>query len=507
MQQNSKSWLMLLGVALLSSLMTLGLYKLVGFDRRNVFLQEGADNQKNITQLARKGFEGGTPDFVQVAEKTTAGVVHIMATFGGNNGASRKQEQGGRGNMPDLFKEFFGEGEDFFNPRQRGGKSQGSGSGVIISKDGYIVTNNHVVGDATEIEVILQDKRTYKAEIVGTAPATDLAVIKIKETNLPIVAFGNSDNVRVGEWVVAVGNPFNLESTVTAGIVSAKGRNLDILRQKDKAPIESFIQTDAAVNPGNSGGALVNTKGELIGINTAIASPNGSYAGYSFAVPSNIVKKIVKDLIEYGTVQRGYLGAQIRQLDGNLAKEKGIKNITEGVYIESLQPNSAAKDGGMQSGDIVIGIDGRKIKSSPELLEEIARKRPGDKLAILINRNGTEKTLQVTLKNENGNQELSAKSNNSDNLLQKLGLELAEITTADKQAVNVDNGVKVVKILNGKVQKQTEMRENFVITKVGGNPVKNVEDFIQKVKNIKGGVFVSGFYAGEEEEYYYAFGK
>ena len=362
---------MLALVAMMSSIFTISAYKLVGFDRNLVIFEasKSGNTDENLVKLAKK--DGDTKagkldlpaDFIAAAEKTTPTVVHIFATQD-----ISKNQRFQNNDIPDFFRDFFG--DDFGgnlrkNPRGPQ-QAQSSGSGVILSQDGYIVTNNHVVANASSLEVTMNDQRTYKAEVIGTSPEMDLAVIKIKETNLPHIVFGNSDNVKVGEWVLAVGNPFNLESTVTAGIVSAKGRNLNILREKGLDAIESFIQTDAAVNPGNSGGALINTQGELIGINTAIATPTGTYAGYSFAVPVNIVRKVVKDLIEYGTVQRGYLGVTIRQLDGKYAEEKGIKNISEGVYVESVAENSAAKEAGVQAGDVIVGLDGKKIKSSPE---------------------------------------------------------------------------------------------------------------------------------------------
>lgn len=494
----------LLIVALFTSIVTLATYKLTGLDRNLVIFEEAKSSKKdeNLVKLAKKGDLkdkklSDVPDFADIAEKATPMVVHIVATQTSKNTTRRG------GELPDMFREFFGDdfgGREFRGPQ----KSQGSGSGVIISNDGYIVTNNHVIEDATEVEVILSDKRTYKAQVIGTAPSTDLAVIKINEKNLPNIVLGNSDNVRVGEWVLAVGNPFNLESTITAGIVSAKGRSLNILRDKDQAPIEAFIQTDAAVNPGNSGGALINTKGELIGINTAIATPTGTYAGYSFAVPVNIVKKVMKDLIEYGTVQRGYLGVVIRQVDGRFAQEKGLKDISEGVYVESVNENSAGAIAGIKSGDVIIGLDGKNIKSSPELLEEIGKRRPGDKVALEVIRNGKTQIINVYLKNKEGNTEITTKKTND--VLSVLGAEISEVSATEKRELGIEGGVKVNKINGGKIGKETDMKEGFIITRMGGQPIKSLEDFTKKLQNTKGGVFLSGVYPDVEGEFYYAFG-
>ncbi len=510
----NKSWLKLIAVAVFSSLFTLILYKTLGFERRSVVLQDG-ESKESLAKLTRKGDMLVPLDFTEIAQKTTTAVVHITAKYGNQNATNNKRNNNNRqNNINDLFRDFFGDGGDPFGqmPRQRG---EATGSGVIITDDGYIVTNNHVVADASEIEVSLNDKRTYKAEVIGTSPATDLAVIKIKEKGLGSLSFGNSDILKVGEWVVAVGNPFNLQSTVTAGIVSAKGRNLNLLKNDKNgrdngtklAPVESFIQTDAVVNPGNSGGALVNTKGELIGINTAIASPTGSFAGYSFAVPSNLVKKIVKDLIEFGAVQRGYLGASIRDLDGKLAEEKGIKDLTQGAYIESVQDESAASEGGLKEGDIIIGVDGKKIKSSAELLEEIAKRRPNDKLSLSVKRGSSEKTINVYLKNEEGKKGLIGKKSSTD-VQKSLGADFSNLSAKEKSSLNISGGAKVENITGGKIGQQTDIREGFIITKLNGQPIKDADDLLNKLKISKGGVLLSGFYADDDSntEYYYGFG-
>jgi Do/DeqQ family serine protease len=326
--------------------------------------------------------------FGEAAESTLEQVVHIRSRI-----AARVQR--------DPFFEFFGDGfwgQQYKNqPYQQQQMQEATGSGVIVSKDGYVVTNNHVIDNANEVIVSLYNGRTYKASIVGTDPSTDLAVLKIEADNLPKAAIANSDEVRVGDWVLAVGNPFNLASTVTAGIVSAKARNIHIL--SDNSAIESFIQTDAAVNPGNSGGALVNLKGELIGINTAIATPTGTFAGYSFAVPSNIVKKVITDLMEHGTVQRGYLGVVIQDLDWQLAQQLSI-DLSQGVVVANLVRNGAADKAGIKIKDVIVEIEGTAISSTSRLMEIIASRKPGDELDLVIQRDGKRRSLSVKLQGQ-----------------------------------------------------------------------------------------------------------
>ena len=334
---------------------------------------------QNYSRLAADRIQTAPFNFTEAAERTMPAVVHITAK------QNKKEESGKRQQSP--FEFFFGPMESM--------PKQGTGSGVIIEEEGYIVTNNHVVDFADEITVTLYDQRQFKATKVGTDPSTDLALIKIEGEDLPTLTYGNSDDVKVGEWVLAVGNPFNLTSTVTAGIVSAKGRNIDIL--EGRTAIESFIQTDAAVNPGNSGGALVDQNGNLIGINTAIASQTGSFAGYSFAVPTSIVMKVVEDLKEYGSAQRGFMGISIQSMDSDLATELGV-DVVEGVHIAYIEDGGAADDAGMKVDDIVTKINGRNVKTAPELQELVGRNRPGDEVEVTINRKGTLKTLYVTLR-------------------------------------------------------------------------------------------------------------
>lgn len=403
----------------------------------------------------------------------------------------------------DFFDDFFGHRRFRAQPKQKQVPQTkvGTGSGVIVNENGYIITNNHVIDNADDIEVTLHDNRTFKATVVGTDPSTDLALIQIKEEGLPIVPLINSDEIEVGEWVLAVGNPFNLNSTVTAGIVSAKGRNINIL--KDKSAIESFIQTDAAINPGNSGGALVNLQGGLVGINTAIASPTGSYAGYGFAVPSNIVNKVVEDLLKYGVVQRGYLGVMIRGVDGNLAEEKEL-DITEGVYVDSLMENSAAKKGGLKIGDVITHVDDKLVKTAPELQELIGRHRPGDNVKIKVNRDGKEKELSVKLRNAEGNSDLTEVE--KDEVLRKLGAEFEELEKSEAKKLKIKGGIKIKQLKPGLLQRQTKIREGFIITKISGKNVKSKEDISEILKEHNGGVMLEGVYEKLPGKHYYAFG-
>lgn len=448
-------------------------------------------------------------DFTQVAERVMDAVVHIKSTQTGNIPLRPNQPYR---ELPDPFRDFFGDEffDQFFGPRFRFDSPRhpdkprvkvGTGSGVIINSEGYIVTNNHVIANADDIEVTLHDNRTYKATVVGVDPSTDLALIQIKEKGLPTLPMVDSDDIKVGEWVLAVGNPFNLNSTVTAGIISAKSRNINILR--DRYAIESFIQTDAAINPGNSGGALVNLQGGLVGINTAIASPTGAYAGYGFAIPSNIVNKVIDDLLKYGVVQRGYLGVTIRGIDGNLVREKDL-NISRGVYIDSVAENSAAEDAGIKAGDVILEVNSAEVTSAPEVQEIIARHRPGDEIEVRINRNGKNKLLKVKLKNLDGETRFVAK--NKSEILNVLGADFEEIDRETAKKLEINGGVKVKKLYAGKLSKQTDIREGFIITKADGKSVSTPDDLVALLKDKKGGVLLEGVYEDVPGTYYYAFG-
>ncbi len=444
-------------------------------------------------------------DFNETASSVLDGVVHIKSTTLHHNTVPSSDFQ----SIPDPFRDFFGDQfkKEFFFPN--GGKSKshssparvGSGSGVIISKDGYIVTNNHVIDRADDIDITLHDNRTYKAIVVGADPSTDIALLKIKESNLPTVPLTNSDHVKIGQWVMAVGNPMGLNSTVTAGIISAKGRNINIL--KDKYAVENFIQTDAAINPGNSGGALVNLNGALIGINTAIASPTGSFAGYGFAVPSNIVQKVVEDLMEFGVVQRGALGIMIKTVNSTLAREKNI-NISKGIYIDSILQKSAAQNAGLKVGDIITKVDELSVNTSSELQAAIAQHRPGEKVDIYINRSGKEQMIPVTLYHREGNtEELSKESGKA---LKILGARI-ENTTPDQLAdLDIESGVIVQKIFPGKIRKQTQMRDNFIITHIDNKKIENMNDLLEHLEDKEGGIMLEGVYTDIPGKYYYALG-
>jgi serine protease Do len=379
-----------------------------------------------------------------------------------------------------------------------------SGSGVIISSDGYIVTNNHVIENSNDIQVTLNDKRDYPARVVGTDPSTDLAVLKIEAQKLIPVRFGNSDSVRVGEWVLAVGNPFNLESTVTAGIISAKGRNINIL--DDKSSIESFIQTDAAVNPGNSGGALVNTNGELIGINTAIITKSGRYEGYSFSIPVNLAMKIIKDLKDFGLVKRGFLGVTVDELTPERAKASGLTSIT-GAYISNVNDGTAAADAGLKQGDVIIGVNNIKINTKPELLELIARFRPGNIVSIQFIRGGKTYKTDVTLKNKNNTTALIEGTKTEINAFEKIGiLELRTMT--DKEVKKVGKkGIKVIKIDKGSKIDKSNMEIGFIITQINDTKIDNVDQAIKLIAKTTGKVTLEGLYENFSDPYFYTFSK
>lgn len=445
-----------------------------------------ADNEGNIKPL----------DFTETSEKVLDAVVHIKSTQSGSSYHNRDARE-----LPDPFKEFFG--DMFKGQSPEGMQSQprvGTGSGVIINDKGYIVTNNHVIDNADEVEVTLYNNESYKATVIGTDPTTDLALLQINADNLKTMSLVNSDDVEVGEWVLAVGNPLGLNSTVTAGIVSAKARSIQI--NTDKFAVESFIQTDAAINPGNSGGALVNLDGNLVGINTAIASRTGTYTGYGFAVPSNIVTKVVEDLLKYGNVQRGMLGVTIRTMDGNLAKEKKV-DFTKGVWVEQVGEGSGADLAGMESGDIIVSVNGKETATSPRLQEIIAGKRPGDKVVLTVNRNGTEKELEVVLKNSEGGTSIIKKEEKE--VFNLLGADFQNVNRDVAKKLNLDGGVQVSKLYPGKIKRETQMREGFIITHIDGKRIKTIEDLADVLEGKKGGVMLEGIYE-DGSKYYYAFG-
>jgi len=419
----------------------------------------------------------GPVDFVSAAESTINSVVHVttkvvQTTF-----------------QRDPFQEFFyGPGAGGREFKQYGAAA---GSGVIISSEGYIVTNNHVIADASEIEVTLNDHSKYTAKLVGTDPSTDIAVLKIEGSKpfQPII-LGNSDDVKIGEWVLAVGNPFNLTSTVTAGIVSAKARNINLLGNKsDKSivPIESFIQTDAAVNPGNSGGALVNTKGELIGINTAIASETGSYTGYSFAVPINLVQKVMRDIIDYGIVQRGFLGVQITDINQEIKEKNNFPNL-KGVFIAKINEGGSADKAGLKEGDVILKVGNKEVNSSAELQEEIGKRMPGDKLMVTIRKkDGNEIIKELILRNQDGETGITSKEELNKN--SALGATFVELTEKEKKSLNISYGVKVKTITSGKL-KSIGLVVGSIITKVNNEQIDNVEQLTTKLNGSNRGILL-----------------
>ncbi|HEY5405580.1 MAG TPA: trypsin-like peptidase domain-containing protein [Ginsengibacter sp.] len=445
----------------------------------------------------------GPVDFTEAASAAIPTVVHIKTKTNprqvSNNLPNQKNPFSDLFGNDDLFNQFFGNGR-----QQRMYPEQGSGSGVIISDDGYIVTNNHVVAGADEVTVTLSDRKTYTAKVIGSDPSYDLAVVKIDAHNLPFMLYGNSADVKIGQWVLALGYPLNLDATVTAGIISAKSRHLGLNRDKtggQSMAVESFLQTDAAVNPGNSGGALINTNGQLIGINSAIASPTGYYNGYSYAIPVDIVKKVVNDLVKYGSVQRGFLGAMY--IDAGLLsdqdkKKENIPSNVDGIYITDLTKDGAAMQGGIQKGDVIKKINDYSINSGSELQEQLSSYKPGDKVNVTISRNGTEHTYQVTLKNNAGNYAIVKPAG----MIDKLGAELQTLDSKKAKEYGIDGGVVVRKINEGAINDQTRMRDGFIITKANGKDVKSVDD----LKNIMGTdkqVTITGIYPGYSEPFEY----
>lgn len=440
---------------------------------------------------------GQPVDFQPASQAAVPSVVHITTIIGGSQ-ASNNLPKTRRNPFGDMFGEDFM--DDFFNgPKTRSMPQRASGSGVVISEDGYIVTNNHVIDEASEIKVTLNNKKQYTAKVIGADPSSDLALIKVEAKGLPFLIYGNSDNVKLGQWVLAVGYPLNLETTVTAGIISAKARSLGLNSRKSNSPIESYIQTDAAVNQGNSGGALVNTNGELVGIVSAIASPTGAYAGYSYAIPVNIVKKIINDLLQYGTVQRAFLG--ISYLPDNAPDEEKTKlgfKEGQGVLVMEVTIDGAMAASGIQKGDYISKINGTKILTGSEMVEQIAGFKPGDKISVSYIREGKEKMTSITLKNKAGSYEI-VKNILSD----KLGAELLNLDKAKAAEFRVKGGVIVTKISTGLIDDQTRMRDGFVILKANGTEIKSVDELNAILTKSPNRVTLEGFYPGYDGVYQY----
>jgi len=423
------------------------------------------------------------PDFTDAAERTVNAVVHVTTE-------ADVQRQ-------DPFAGFF------WGYRQTQPQVQrGAGSGVIMSDDGYIVTNNHVVEGADRILVHLNDKRQFQAKVIGRDPSTDIALIKVDASGLPVLSYANSDDVRVGQWVLAVGNPMNLTSTVTAGIVSAKARNINILQYdpgRDVFPIESFIQTDAAVNPGNSGGALVDASGGLIGINSAIASTTGAYTGYSFAIPANIVRKVAADLMEFGSVQRAYLGVSIADIGPDQAKEIGLDR-PKGVYVKGLSQGGAAESAGMKAGDVIVKVGNIAVDNVPQLQEQVGKFRPGDAVAITVLRGGREQVMDMKLRGREGNTAVAATAKAAATST-ALGADLTPATTEELKALSIESGVKVLNINGGKLR-SSGIREGFIITRIDRERVREPEDVLRALDEKRGGVLIEGVYPNGTKAYY-----
>ena len=516
------NWKALASIALLSSGITLGAYNLLGFNQRDVVFTESSPISSSLNRLISSpgNAPAGAPgEFSYAAELASPTVVHIRTTLT----RTVRQQQ-----VPDIFRDFFGDELGGGQSRPRRERGQASGSGVIISKDGYIVTNNHVVQGADEVEVIMTDKRSFKAKVIGTDPLTDLAVLKIEANNLPSIVLGDSDVLKLGEWVLAVGYPLDLESTVTAGIVSAKARRIGILdperqqqrmfdprRQQQQAqpeaeaanadtPVEAFIQTDAAINPGNSGGALVNLRGELVGINSAIASQTGYYSGYGFAVPVSLVKKVTADLVKFGNVQRGYLGIKPDELDSKKAKDYKVK-VGRGIYIGEVTPTGAAKAAGLKEGDVIVKMEGQPLDSDAQMREIIGSRRPGDIVTLTINRDGSERDVKVQLRNRNGGNEVIKKEEVAAAGMKSLGAEFSTLSDRERQELNIAGGVRVSKLTDGKLA-QTDIEEGFIIVKANGKNVKNAKELEAIVGSVKEGegLLLVGMYPNSSRMAYVA---
>ncbi|XOV93174.1 MAG: trypsin-like peptidase domain-containing protein [Bacteroidota bacterium] len=445
-------------------------YSIASTDGSNENIQNTAITPPTYTSAPS---ETGT-DFSYASEKTTPCVVFIQTSS--------------------EFEYRTGSWLDwFFEPRTS--QQIGSGSGVILSEDGYIVTNNHVIDDADVIKVT-HNKKSYDATLIGLDPSTDLAVLKIEASNMPAVTIGKSDEVKVGEWVLAVGNPFNLTSTVTAGIISAKGRNINILR--DKFPIESFIQTDAAINPGNSGGALVNRDGELIGINTAILSKTGSYAGYGFAIPSNIVKKVFNDIVKYGEVQKAFVGAEYVDIDSDLAEKMSLTNLN-GVIVTNVQKTGAGASAGLEKGDVIRMVNGNQIISKAYLEEYIGNLYPGDQLKLVLHREGKEISKTLTLTNREGTTGVIKR-----NLVKSdyLAATFENVSKVERDLIGISNGVKVVDYTSNGFFAELGIPEGFIITNINNASIENPEELINILEKIRGRVIIAGIDKKGRKVYY-----
>ena len=472
------------GMAVIGGLLALGIHERFIAPGGKVISTSGRETALPVKYVNLPGASGESmlaADFTDAAERTVNAVVHVTTE------ADVRQQ--------DPFAGYF------WGYRQMQPQIQkGAGSGVIMSDDGFIVTNNHVVEGADRIMVHLNDKRQYEAKVIGRDPSTDIALIKIDAKELPTLTYANSDDVKVGQWVLAVGNPMNLTSTVTAGIVSAKARNINILQydqSRDVFPIESFIQTDAAVNPGNSGGALVDATGNLIGINSAIASTTGAYTGYSFAIPANIVRKVAGDLMEFGTVQRAYIGVSIEDIDPALAKQIGLEK-PKGIYVKGLTDGGAAADAGMKAGDVIVKVGNISVDNVPQLQAQIGTFRPGDAVAVTVIRDGSEQTMDMKLRGREGGLTVATKEAGASNVL---GADMMTAAAEELKALNIENGVKVVSIHGGKLR-STGIREGFIITRIDRTLVRDPKDVLRALDEKRGGVLIEGVYPNGTRAYY-----
>ena len=465
----------------IGGLVALGAAHSLGWTGKTVIIEDTNQGASQANLTADRPLPSAPTDFVAAAERTVEAVVHVKTT------AERVQ------NYYNPFNDlFFGRPS---TPEKF--EVEGSGSGVILTEDGYIVTNNHVIKGAKTIVVTTSNNDEYEAELIGADPTTDIALLKIEGNALTKVDVANSDKVRLGQWVLAVGNPFNLTSTVTAGIISAKGRDINII--DEQSAIESFLQTDAAVNPGNSGGALVNTAGELVGINTAISSRSGSFEGYSFAVPANLMLKVVNDLKEYGRVQRAFIGINYNEVTAALSEELNLE-VNKGVYVANVISEGAADDAGIIKGDVIINVNGKSIASGADLTEALGQRRPGEKLSVVVNRSGKNKAFEVVLKNKLGTTEMLTKE---EELLRNFGAELEELSSTDKRRLGLRYGIRVSKILGGRFQK-AGIPKDFIIVKLNNVYVENVESFERLVRqfNPGDGVLIQGFEPNGKANYY-----
>jgi Do/DeqQ family serine protease len=476
-------WLSVLIIALTASLGALYIDR--NFFRGSpMYSGDGIESGDFLSKYASDSLPafGANINFVAACRKVRSSVVYIRSGFG-------QKEQNLQQFHPDI-PDF----DDLFRSPQ--GPQEAGGSGVILSAGGLIVTNFHVIDGATSVEVVLHNKQSYPARVVGKDPSTDLALLKIEASGLPFASFGDSDKLEAGEWVLAIGNPFDLTSTVTAGIISGKGRNINIIREKSNLAIESFIQTDAAVNPGNSGGALVNLRGELIGINTAIASPTGSYSGYSFAIPSNLVKKVVGDLNEFGSVQRGLLGVVVRDVDASLAKEKGLPAI-EGVFVQEVNEGSAADAGGIKKGDIILKINGTAVNSVPELQESVGRYRPGQQVKTSIRRGSEIKELNLVLKDVSGSTKLSSSSSLKS---EELAAEFSVASPAELKRAGAEFGMKVEELSDGPL-KDAGVESGFILLRLDKKPFRSLADLHEIYRQGRGGMLLEVLNEDGEKAY------